>query len=350
MSDRMDSKARGGSGSQRSDTGESTESARWLSISGTAALVGAAGMLAMGSFVPAATGWIQAAAKQGITAGSAALAGVVLLGIHAASRRRAPAPVAPAIDETAVAGGLVLEQVAADLADARGALKDLRVDLVYLKDALGNGKGQRASKREAPSADASAHDGVFRVAASVDQLGSRIDARLRKQEDMTIDALAQIQRTMRETRARLDELSQRIEAPPPVEQRAAELAAPQAHAHAHEFDADVEEIATGFEPSDDDVHVTVELDDDGPELGLLDRLDDAGVLRTSPSDTPRIDAEALDLLQIGSTFDRQRADDSEIAAKLEEVRGLLSDPRVRAAFEDRARLDSGAFDLRRNAT
>lgn len=327
MSDRIDSRERGGPDSRRPDARETTPSARWLPTAGTAALVSSAAMLAAGSFVPAATGWIQAAGKQGITAGSAALAGVVLLGIHAASRRSAPAAAAPVIDDAPAASELVLEQVAADLAEARGALKDLRVDLVYLKDAIGSGKGQRASKREAASGESSSQDGVFRVAASVDQLGSRIDARLRKQEDMTIDALAQIQRTMRETRMRLDELSQRIEAPQEPTQRTI------AQAPVHEFDADVAEIATGFEPSDDDLHVTVELEDEAPELGILDRLDDTGALRTSPADAPRIDAEALDLLQIGSSFERQRIDETEVAAKLDELRGLLSDPRVRAAFE-----------------
>lgn len=326
MSDRMDSKAGGVSASARSGASEAAQGARWLGTAGTAALAAAAGMLAASSLVPAATGWIQAAAKQGITAGNAALAGVVLLGIHATSRRTTPVAAAPAPDADALDRRLVLDQVAADLAEARGALKDLRVELVYVKDALGSSKGQRATKREAQGGEASSQDGVFRVAASVDQLGSRIDARLRKQEDMTIDALAQIQRTMRETRARLDELSQRIETQPQTPHRPS---APTREA----FDTDVEALAQGFEPSEDDLHVTVEFEEDAPELGILDSLDDTGALRSSPADAPRIDAEALDLLQIGSTFERGQSDETEVAAKLDELRGLLSDPRVRAAFE-----------------
>ena len=132
---------------------------------------------------------------------------------------------APADDN----GTLVLEQLAADLATVRTQLEALRTE------------------REAQAAKPKHEDQLFRLAAGIDQLGARVDGRLKSQHSAIMDGLEGVQRDVAALRARIDELE----------------SAPRAAATNEEPYGNAEddiELVEGFETSDDDLEVVVELD------------------------------------------------------------------------------------------
>lgn len=276
--------------------------------------------------------------KHGITGAPVALTGIVLCGLWIATRTRREAP-APVVEP---AENLLLEQLASDMAQARGGMQDLRVEFVYLKDAVQSAAAQK--QMEANSGD-DPQAAVFRLAASMDQLAGRLEHRLKAQDAALHEALGQLKTATAETSTRVDELRAHIEQG---------IQAAQIASEAEAFDGEDEvEIETGFEPHEDDLAVYVELEEQnaGPDLGLLNQLDDFGALhspKTSPSIRPGTPSRevAHDLFSgngNGRGSPRMRGPlpsepslaDVEVGTeqKIALLRELMADPAIRQALE-----------------
>ena len=91
--------------------------------------------------------------------------------------------------------GLLIEQVAMDLAQTRSSMQELRVEFVYLKDHVANmGRdlpGQIASANESTTRDA-----MYRLAASLDQVGARLEQRIRTQHGTLEGTLKELQQAL----------------------------------------------------------------------------------------------------------------------------------------------------------
>ncbi|MBL8860573.1 MAG: hypothetical protein JNK02_01055 [Planctomycetes bacterium] len=245
---------------------------------------------------------------------------LVLAAIASAARRAPVEPVedvsAPARGEPAQAPadeGLVRE-ITSELARVRGALHDLRVDFVYLKDGIA--RLQQAATQTDSDSNRETEAAIFRLAASLDQLGGRIEHELAAQRSWLQDVLDQDRRLASSTGSLL-----------------ARSADPYGQAYEggdHEI-----EVEPGFQTSSDDLHVEVALDGDTswPQgLGVLDQIDEPRPLlangKTSPSGRPSPASGLFDPIEHGA---------AELEEKMSQLRHLLSDPAVQRALDARAR-------------
>jgi hypothetical protein len=326
------------------------------SHSGTVILLLAGGALAVAGvaleIVPEVAhqyAWIvNGFAKHGVTGMPLALCGLIFLGLCVVSRARDKADARTAeltrrereAREGADDQSLLLEQLASDLALTRGGMQELRVEFVYLKDMV-----QSASKQSVDPTTGldEAQAAVFRLAASMDQLGGRLEARLKSQDAVFHEVIAALRTEISATNTSLHELRASIEqgiqdATNSMSSRTVEGATD---------DVDYSEVETGYQASPDDLAVEVELEElSGPDLGLLDDLDDQGKPRrskTSPSirpSIPRTNTYAdLGLEEVpvdgkvGSALPTRQSIEEEIEAKLEALKALMADPGVRRALE-----------------
>lgn len=190
---------------------------------------------------------------------------------------------------------LLLEQVAADLVQLR-----TRLD----------------SASAAPSrVVANDDDRLFRLAAAIDQLGARLEARLKTHHAQSTTELERLradlaQRSPLEQDATTDEDRA---APRPLDEEGDPwLSTPEPEI----------ELDGGYEPGDEDLEIVVELedeDDDSPGLGILDDIEEG---RAVPPPEPPDSA----LPGIG-------LHETNLAAKLAALRDLMGDPAVRAALD-----------------
>lgn len=218
----------------------------------------------------------------------------------------------------------VLENTDSDVPES---FETLRSDLLKIRTAMGNvqtellANQQRQDSmirsiqdlhREEPEEDRNAN-AMFRLAASLDQLGARIEERLKSQNATLDHKLSEVTSALQSSQSDmsqgLDEvLNQILEiaAAPPTGQVAAPAptsngAHPESPEEFHSAQDDFgyeEPEASGDD--DDDMHVYVELEEDRPEaetpqpaesaLGILDEIDDFGMVRepepTEPEPTP----------------------------------------------------------------
>lgn len=118
-------------------------------------------------------GWITAGfAKHGLTGAPLLLSGCVLIGATLLLRgRQAPLVVELPREDTGLG-----ERLATEIADVRGVLGELRMEVIYLRDA------QRALLQSYTDSSEPADEGqktaIFRLAASLDQIGARLEQRL----------------------------------------------------------------------------------------------------------------------------------------------------------------------------
>jgi hypothetical protein len=306
--------------------------------------------------------WISAGfAKHGVHGAPVALFGSVLFGLWIVTRSRGAADLDDAEQsareseksESESDQALLLEQIASDLAIARGGMQELRVEFVYLKDAVQNvqqeGVDPTTGINEAQAA-------IFRLAASMDQLGGRLDQRLRAQDSAVHEVMNLLRSELSQTATSLMDLRLSIEQG--IASASGPVLTPERYiADGHEDQVDFSEvdetgIEPGYRPSPDDLEVEVELEEDRADgLGLLDELDDLGTPRkdkTSPSIRPSIprtntyadlgiedsDGAAEELLVKGALPVQNGAHDDEVDQKLELLRELMADPDVRRALEE----------------
>jgi len=251
---------------------------RGLVATGIACCVAGATLAVAKHLHPVAGEYAAAIGRALANGGILAVAGVgfVALGSTRANRRED-------------AQDLLLEQVAADLVQLRARLETL-------------------PSNSAPSSHASngEDDRLFRLAAAIDQLGARLDSRLKIQHGELV--------------AELEHL--RSASAPPISSSAMD----QSIAARSEEEADPWlstpepeiELETGYEPDEDDLEVVIELedeDDDSPGLGILDDIEEGQRATGSiPSPGPALPEGSLE-------------------AKLAALKDLMGDPAVRAALE-----------------
>jgi hypothetical protein len=221
---------------------------------------------------------------------------------------------------------------------------------VYLKDMVQS--AQKQSVDPTTGLD-EAQAAIFRLAASMDQLGGRIEQRLKSQDAVFHEVVAALRAEIAVTNTSLSELRLRIE-------QGIQDAMSDNHlgrtveggvdeVDFSEVDADHEvEIPDGYEAHPDDLMVEVELEQlTSNGLGLLDDLDDQGKPRrskTSPSIRPSIprtntyadlglEERPVDAGSVAGALPRRQTAEEEVEEKLAALRALMADPSVRRALE-----------------
>jgi hypothetical protein len=284
-------------------------------------MLGGAAALALVPRAVHATGpAVAELARLGVTWPLLAGFGVVIAAVATTARRTATsAPIQPVSEPestTSLAQDPLARDIAGELARVRGSLHDLRVEFVYVKDALSRLQ-QTASQADAES-DHDAEAAIFRLAASLDQLGGRIEHELSTQRTWLAGALE-------------------------------ELAKPTAHAssplpafadpYLQGFEGSAHEIhlAEGFVAHDDDLHVEVALESEVTwlsGLGVLDEIEEPRAPfahgKTSPSSRPATGESLL------GDFGQPQSAQPGIGLKMAQLRELLSDPAVQRALESQA--------------
>lgn len=320
-------------------------------------MIGGAGLVAV-PLVARSYAWIVSGfAKHGVYGAPVALAGIVVLGLwivarsrEVADRERAESAARDSQERAEDSQqALVLDQLASDLALTRGGMQELRVEFVYLKDLVQS--AQRDGVDPTTGID-EAQAAIFRLAASMDQLGGRLEQRLKAQDSAVHEVMALLRSELSTTTNSLMDLRVRIEQG--IQDASTSSVQTRTHADGEEDQMDFSEVdeielESGYEPAPDDLHVEVELEQDNG-LGLLDQLDDLGSPRRTKTSAsirpsiPRTNTYADLGLDAGLDLDtgrrvpgalpsRRDAEADEVDEKLALLRALMSDPTVRHALE-----------------
>jgi hypothetical protein len=344
-------------------------------------LTGAA-LIVVPSAFPQYAWIVQGLARRGVTGLPLYVGGVVLTGLWLSTRTNRAR--AEAARDGAVAAAASIEKLGDEVGHLGDGLQGLRIEFVYLKDALQT----QLEKTQAPASTSSdsPNDAVFRLAASLDQLGARLEERFNANHRELGQSL---QAVSKEVAA----LSKEVEAVKAI------AAAPRPEPVREEEDdtesstpvRGIARIESNGAPLQVGESASIGSKDDGwdPEgsgrhgrLGLLDMLDDLGRIlprRTSPSiERPRLQpgvssdpfADVQDegwkhaasipgpipsgasgstgpagrageelrmqgageLLGSGTPRTAGSLEDTALGIKLEELRSLLADVRVREAL------------------
>jgi len=292
-------------------------------------------------------GWaVQSLAKRGVTSLPLLVGGVILYGTWLSSR--ANRAYTKTIREGAPNPGPSIDKLAGEVAHLGDSLQGVRIEFVYLKDAL-----QTLQERtQTTASNEVSADSMFRLAASLDQVGYRIEERVHANHQETTQAL--------------QAMASAIEALRSMGFGARHSADGEARATAGrrtEYESD----ASGSTRDDGDGW---KPDEPGrrARLGLLDMLDDLGRVlpkKTSPAlERPNVDLDAFDdardegwkeagilpgplpssrpvdlsvqgpgvLLSSGFSKASGGSEEAPIGDKLTELRSLLADQRVRDAL------------------
>jgi hypothetical protein len=295
--------------------------ARWAWLASAAMLGGAAALALVPRAVHAAGPAVAELARMGVTWPLLAGFGVVIAAV-ATTARRAPTsaamqPVPEPESKASLAQDPLARDIAGELARVRGGLHDLRVEFVYVKDALSRLQ-QTASQADAES-DHDAEAAIFRLAASLDQLGGRIEHELSTQRTWLSGAMEELTKSATQASSALPAF---------------------ADPYLQGFEGSAHEIhpAEGFVAHDDDLHVEVALESDASwlnGLGVLDEIEEPRAPlahgKTSPSSRPTTGESLL------GDFGRMHSAPDGIGLKMAQLRELLSDPAVQRALESQAR-------------
>lgn len=292
---------------------------RWIGLASAALIVGGIATAVAPRVAPASADFVAQLARHGVEWPLLIGFGIVLAAVAAGTRRmRTASPeAAPIAAEPTPAPRLAEDpwarEVTSELARLRGGVHDLRVDFVYVKDALARLQQTSAQAESGNGRDTEA--AIFRLAASLDQFGGRIEHELSSQRAWLADAL---ERDARRSAAEPESLP-----------RFADPYSQGFEGIGHEIHVD-----EGFVSGEEDLHVAVSLDDSEwhAGLGVLDEIEEPrapiGNGKTSPSGRPMHSGGLLDELESGA---------ADIEGKMAQLRYLLSDPGVQRALESRTR-------------
>jgi len=315
-----------------------------LMMCGVMLWMGAAALMSVPVFVPQYAWIFRHAAKHGVTSGPLLMFGLCLFGLGFVARAIA----APKDELTESQERLRYDQISGELALVRDGLDAARADLAILQVASQSAL-EVAQAEQANAAAENRQDAIFRLAASLDQVGARLDQRVQAQQSaiqstlqelgQSIQALQDQMKHLASSRALGSSASQLMGRA--MEKRSSH--AQEAQTIAHERAASGPSAASVAEPS----------------LGLLDSLDDFGHPQTKES--PRlqiagdaqharaiIDIDAASAAQPHAGSDQERArrrtngahdshasefdQDFSTRDKLELLRSLMDDARVREAL------------------
>lgn len=125
------------------------------------------------TFVPEYSWYAKALGQRGLSGGAICLSSMLLFGMGVVARARAAQTSAP--ESRGPDAGLLLEQVATDLAQLKGAIETQRRELGELRTQASKGGAKQAATSGAPALSAEQLHALFRMAASMDQLGAKVD-------------------------------------------------------------------------------------------------------------------------------------------------------------------------------
>lgn len=169
-------------------------------------IAGAAGALcAFGpQFLPAQAELFARAGARGVTPGALWCAAAVMcsLAILARALGRNVEVLGQTDDH-----GLLIEQVAMDLAQTRSSMQELRVEFVYLKDHVTN-MGRDLPTQIASANESTTRDAMYRLAASLDQVGARLEQRIRTQHGTLEGTLQELQQSLQSTCDQIGQLQE----------------------------------------------------------------------------------------------------------------------------------------------
>jgi len=178
--------------------------ARFFMLGGLVAGLGGA-LVAFGPQVlPAQAQLFERASSRGITPGALWCVAAVMFALSMLARAlgRNLEVLGQGDDQS-----LLIEQIAMDLAQTRTSMQELRVEFVYFKDHLTN------LSRDLPSQIAAANesttrDAMYRLAASLDQVGARLEQRIRSQHGTLEGTLQEVQQSLQATCEQVAQLQQ----------------------------------------------------------------------------------------------------------------------------------------------
>lgn len=313
----------------------------WMVLGGAVALVGV--VLGVQKLLPGQVGELAASARDyGLEAGALAVGGLVLVAVGSAARaltRRAAQPNDDA---------LLLEQVANDLLIVKDALEQstestqrVADEVRMLQSSVGSlAESQNAvqqhllAQQQQQAPPASNDDAIFRLAASLDQLGARVEQRMKAQYGEMQASLDELNAVVASVRRNVDELFDGVHdatkitaaahaptrsTPPPVNAPRAPIVV-----------TEPPRAALPVEPAPR-----------GVPLGLLDQLDDPMAPMPAPMHAPQMQLAHAEPVHADASAHAPLAaqplahDDTD--DKLAELRSLLTDERLRAALEQMRR-------------
>lgn len=299
----------------------------WLLVAGVLMVLTGVALVVLPTVLPAHAWIARSLANRGVTALPIAISGVMLFGLSLTSRlsraqflaaMRSNQDDSPSIDHLA-------NQVA-HLGDG---LQALRIEFVYLKDVVQSGVDRVQSA--APPENSS--DAVYRLAASLDQVGMRIEERFLAGHREVSEALRAITSAIETVRASSAELRDA------VEETAAKTAQPTSGTGNSAPSADADSARLGILDMLDDLgrilpdHTERRDEDLEIEYDPYGSVQDEGWKSSAPAaPLPSARGEELRLGNAAELLGRGFPREGAVGTKLEELRHLLADERVREAL------------------
>lgn len=308
----------------------------WLLVGAIAMIVVGVALIVLPTAAPR-YGWIvRSLAARGVTSLPIAIGGVLMSGLSFAIRSARTGLVA-ALEASSQTSPAV-EELAQQVAHLGDGLQGLRIEFVYLKDSL---QSQLERVQTAGGSD-SAGDAVYRLAASLDQVGMRIEERLNAEQRRLAETLQGISTALETLRDESARVRARLEDPASAGYPTSDAA----YADGWTSEDDPRPARLGLLDMLDDLgrllpHKAVPVDE-GPEIepDPFEGVQDEGWKQSSsvPAPLPKLRGDELRLAEpielLGRDLPRvpSPSADPGLGDKLEELRGLLADERVREAL------------------
>lgn len=325
-----------------------------LTTVGVLLVLGGVALAALPKLAPNYAWAVKSVTQHGLSVGLIVLSGIVLFGLGRIARQVSKGNAATDQNSDDM---LMLEHLIVDFTKLRDGVQDLRLEIAQVRETNTTILQATTSLSESKNSEGS-QDAMFRMAASLDQVGARIEHRLGTQSTTIQDTLAELSNAILATHTLVSEI---VAATSNAGAPSASLdLGPQPR---------VRTPARGIPQSepvrDSELDVWVELDvDEGRPLGVLDTLDDLGQTRkTSPSvERPRalefagpppiqrreqpgpLPQNSRSPGSSASLLGREAGDgvrsiplanhrEVPVGEKIDQLKSLLSDARVRKALE-----------------
>lgn len=318
-----------------------------LTVAGLGMAAAGGALAALPRFAPQFDWSVRNLASEGVSGGTFAVGGVLLIAMGMAAR--AQARFFRATSERSDAD-LMLEHLAGELADIRSEIRDTNQRVGYVRDET-RGLFEAVQARENMDAtDNETRDATFRLAASLDQLGARIEKRMQARDASIEQVFGDLRQQLGDVRSLAEELRGAIDrapaapapqaapvqgepqvgmAPPPSPEAPAmaQTAAPQQQTVQGPpqgldlLDHLEAEQKTSFRERPEEVQAYAPIA--GPELG------NAEPRAPLPAPVPQgVQQPPISLTMRPTEGALQPGD-----GRIEEIRALLSDERVREALQ-----------------